>query len=108
LDDIDELWRFLTPSLAEKLLAGEAHGQAYNFSNELQVTVLELTRLITGLMGRPDLEPIIENSARNEIPHQYLSAERARRELGWKPQYSLEEGLRETIEWYRKFFGASR
>jgi CDP-glucose 4,6-dehydratase len=90
--------------LAEKLLAGEARGQAYNFSNETRVTVLELTELIVSLMGRRDLAPIIENTARNEIPHQYLSAERARRELGWKAQYTLEEALGETIEWYRAFF----
>ena len=89
--------------LAEKLLAGECDGQAYNFSNEIQVSVLELTQRVLSLMGRPDLIPIIENTARNEIPHQYLSAEKARRELGWKPQYTLEQGLRETIDWYRKF-----
>lgn len=91
--------------LAEKLLAGECRGQAYNFSNETQVTVLELTTMILDLMGRPDLTPIIQNTARNEIPRQYLSAEKARRDLGWKPQYTLEEGLRETIQWYREFLG---
>ncbi len=90
--------------LAEKLLVGECHGRAFNFSNELQVTVLELVRMITSLMERPDLSPIVQNAIRNEIPHQYLSAERARQELGWKPYYSLEEGLREAIAWYRAFF----
>jgi CDP-glucose 4,6-dehydratase len=92
--------------LAEKLLAGECHGQAFNFSNELQVTVLDLVQTIAGLMERPDLSPVVQDATRNEIPHQYLSAERARRELGWKPHYALEHGLRETIEWYREFFGA--
>jgi CDP-glucose 4,6-dehydratase len=91
--------------LAERLLGGECHGRAYNFSNELQVTVLDLTRMIISLMDRPDLEPIVENTARNEIRHQYLSAARARHELGWKPQYTLAQGLQETIDWYREFFG---
>lgn len=91
--------------LAERLVAGECHGRAYNFSNERQVTVLDLARMIIALIGRPDLEPVVENTARNEIRHQYLSAERAQRELGWKPQYTLEQGLQETIDWYRTFFG---
>jgi len=41
---------------------------------------------------------------KGEINHQYLSAEKARKTLGWKPQYSLEAGLRETIAWYEEFF----
>jgi CDP-glucose 4,6-dehydratase len=90
--------------LAEQMLNGKGVGEAYNFSNEQPVTVLQLVSLLTTLMGRPDLEPRILNTAANEIPHQYLSAEKARRELGWKPQYSLEQGLLETIEAYRTFF----
>lgn len=89
--------------LAEKMLEGKGLGEAYNFSNECPVTVLELTAMISRLMGRTDLEPIILNKAANEIPHQYLSSEKARRELGWKPAYTLEQGLLETIEAYREF-----
>lgn len=89
--------------LAEKLLAGQSQGEAYNFSNEFPVTVLELAALIARLMGREDLKPVILNAAANEIPHQYLSAEKARRDLGWKPQYTLENGLQETITAYREF-----
>jgi CDP-glucose 4,6-dehydratase len=81
-------------------------GQAYNFSNECPVTVLELTALISRLMGRTDLEPVILNVATNEIPHQYLSSEKARRELGWKPAYTLEQGLQETIKAYQEFFAS--
>jgi CDP-glucose 4,6-dehydratase len=89
--------------LAEKLLAGELRGEAFNFSNEQPITVLEITELISKLMEREDLKPLIKNQATNEIPHQYLSAERARQTLGWSARYSLEEGLRETISWYRSW-----
>lgn len=88
--------------LAERMDDPNVKGQAFNFSNEIQVTVLEVTRKILSLMGRTDLEPQILNTASNEIRHQYLSAEKARRILGWAPQFTLEEGLRRTIEWYRK------
>lgn len=89
---------------AEKLLAGEAGGEAYNFSNEIQVNVRELVELICRLAGAPHLEPVVLNDAPNEIPHQYLSAAKARRQLGWTPAYSLEQGLAETIDWYREYF----
>lgn len=90
--------------LGEKLFNGEGLGEAYNFSNECPATPLELTGLIGRLMGRPDLEPVVLNRATNEIPNQFLSAEKARSQLGWKAEYTLEEGLRETIAWYREFF----
>jgi CDP-glucose 4,6-dehydratase len=41
---------------------------------------------------------------KGEIKLQYLSAEKARNILGWKPKYTLEEGLKETIKWYQEFF----
>ncbi|MFL6463925.1 MAG: NAD-dependent epimerase/dehydratase family protein [Bryobacteraceae bacterium] len=92
--------------LAERLLAGQTgiRGQAYNFSNEIQVTVTELVNLILAKMGS-SLKPDIRNEASNEIRHQYLSADRARRELSWQPLFTLEEGLTRTISWYRDFLG---
>jgi CDP-glucose 4,6-dehydratase len=77
-------------------------GQAFNFSNELQVTALEMVRTILRLMGSR-LEPDVRNEATNEIRHQYLSAEKARRLLDWRPGYRLEEALGETIGWYREY-----
>ncbi len=84
----------------------EVCGQAFNFSTELQVTVLEIVRLILRLMGSP-LQPHVLGQAANEIKHQYLSAARARAVLGWSPRYGLEEALRETIAWYGDYFGAA-
>jgi len=82
-------------------------GQAFNFSNEIQMTVLELVKRILDLMGS-SLEPDVRNEATNEIPHQYLSAARAHHALGWKPLFPLDEGLKRTIEWYEEFLGVNR
>ena len=94
--------------LAEKMDKLPIHGEAFNFSNELQLTVLGLTKKILKLMDREDLKPIILGEAKSEIRHQYLSAAKARRILKWEPKYILEQGLKETIVWYRKFFGNKR
>ncbi len=93
--------------LAEQLAADPAlRGQAFNFSNEIQVTVLDLVARILTLM-ESDLQPVIYDQARNEIRHQYLSAALARRVLGWQPLFSLDEGLRRTVAWYKQFLGAA-
>jgi CDP-glucose 4,6-dehydratase len=81
----------------------EMHGMAFNFSNEVQVTVLELVERILERMGT-SLVPSIRNEASNEIRHQYLSAARAHQILGWDPLFTLDEGLDRTIAWYREFF----
>jgi len=92
--------------LAEKMENKKIHGEAFNFSNESPMTVLEVTEKILEIMGS-NLEPVILNEATNEIKHQYLSAKKARDMLDWKPRYTLEEGLRRTVKWYREFFNES-
>ena len=90
--------------LAERLAADESlRGMAFNFSNETQVTVLDLVRRILARM-RSTLEPEIHGEAVNEIRRQYLSAERARRLLQWAPRFTLDEGLARTVAWYSDFF----
>jgi CDP-glucose 4,6-dehydratase len=90
-------------TLAEALAARpELAGQAFNFSNEIQVTVLDLVRRILRVMDS-NLEPDVRNEASNEIIHQYLSAAKARRELGWSPLFNLEKGLAATVAWYQDF-----
>ena len=89
--------------LAERLANNpKLKGEAFNFSNELQVTVLELTHKILVLMGS-DLQPVVLNEASNEIKHQYLSAAKARKMLDWEPLYTLDGALQQTIEWYTEF-----
>jgi CDP-glucose 4,6-dehydratase len=84
----------------------EVHGQAFNFAMGGSWTVLDVVRKLQALLGREDLEPDIVPQEHGEVLHQQVSADKARRLLGWEPQYSLEEGLRETVEWYRQYLGA--
>jgi len=89
-------------NLAEKVVELNSGGQAFNFSNEIQLTVLELVNKILKIMGS-SMKPIILNQGSNEIIHQYLSAKKARTILGWSPNYTIDEGLSKTIEWYKDF-----
>ena len=89
--------------LAERMAADRSVcGQALNFSNEIQVTVLELVSLVTRILGS-DLTADVRNEAANEIRHQYLSAAKAKTLLGWEPLFTLEQGLARTVDWYRGF-----
>jgi CDP-glucose 4,6-dehydratase len=90
--------------LAEKLADNpDLRGHAFNFSNGIQVSVLDLVDQILNLMDS-NLEPEILKEANHEIRHQYLSADKARLLLGWQPQFSLEVGLKRTINWYENFW----
>jgi CDP-glucose 4,6-dehydratase len=92
--------------LAERLAAdAKLRGEAFNFSNEMQVTVLELVEKVLRGM-KSDLVPDVRNEHIKEIRIQYLSAKKAREQLGWNPELSLDEGLARTIAWYREFLGA--
>lgn len=93
--------------LAEKMAENPAlAGEAFNFSNEIQLTVLELVGQILAVMGS-DLKPDIQATAKNEILHQYLSAEKARRMLDWKPAYTLDTALASTVTWYREYLAGA-
>ncbi|WP_406699033.1 NAD-dependent epimerase/dehydratase family protein [Singulisphaera sp. Ch08] len=100
VEDGANAYLVLAEALADR---PELAGEAYNFSNEIQVTVLDLVEAILRAMGS-DLVPEIRNEVSNEIIHQYLSAAKARRELSWTPLFDLDEGMARTIRWYRDFF----
>jgi CDP-glucose 4,6-dehydratase len=102
---------YVTDAVAAYLLLAERlsgtpslGGEAFNFGLGLRVTVLELVQTVLDLMGRSDLQPIIQNTATAEIREQYMDSGKARDVLGWRPRYTLEEGLKETISWYTDFF----
>jgi CDP-glucose 4,6-dehydratase len=89
--------------LAEQLAKHpELKGEAFNFSNEIQITVIQIVEKILNLMGS-NLKAEVLNETSNEILHQYLSAEKARKVLKWSPLFTLEEGLNHTLAWYADF-----
>ncbi len=87
--------------LSEKMIEDkDLQGLAFNVSNDSPKSVLEVVRRIIDVMARPELEPVIENTARAEIAAQYLSSALIREKLGWSPRHDFETGLKETVKWY--------
>lgn len=82
----------------------ELRGEAFNFSNELQLDVRTVASRIIARIN-PALTPQILDEATHEIQHQWLSAEKARTMLDWAPEFSFDEGLDRTIAWYRSYLG---
>ena len=93
--------------LAEGLEDPRVAGGAFNFSTESPLSVLDLVNAIRRVMRCEHLEPDVQNRASGEIRAQYLSAAKAREVLNWRPQYDLENGLGETVAWYRSFLSAN-
>jgi len=89
--------------LAEKLEEPGIAGQAFNFGNETPLAVLDVVALVLQAAGAEGLRPTVLGEATNEIPRQYLDCTKARARLGWKPPRPMEEGLAETVAWYREF-----
>ncbi|MEK6837660.1 MAG: GDP-mannose 4,6-dehydratase [Nanoarchaeota archaeon] len=90
-------------TIAEQLDRKEVSGEAFNLGTKTPISVLELVKKIT-LLTQKKLEPKILNEAKNEIQVQYLDWTKAKRILGWEPKHNLDEGLKETLQWYRDFF----
>ena len=92
-------------ALAEAMPKRGIVGEAVNLGTARPRSVLEVTNTILRLMGKGNLKPIILNKAVGEIRNQYLSGAKAKKLLGWKPATLFEDGIKETINWYRDNIG---
>ncbi len=82
----------------------KALGRAYNFGGERPVTIRELAETIKGLTGSKSQLNLAPPRTQLEAEPQisYPSLERAKSELGYRHELTLEQGLQRTIEWVRK------
>jgi len=94
-------------TLVEKMQDSKIHGNAFNFSSGIHLNVLELVELILNSMEKR-LKPRILDQVKHEIKDQYLSIDKAKKMLSWKPKFGLEAGLKRTIGWYEEYFKNNR
>ncbi|MFB0544824.1 MAG: GDP-mannose 4,6-dehydratase [Asgard group archaeon] len=99
----DAISGYLT--LAENLDREKIKGEAFNFGSNSPIKIIDLVNLMIKISGK-DLKPEIlgKGKPKAEIGTQYLSIEKARNLLNWRPKFSLEEGFEETIKWYEEYF----
>jgi UDP-glucose 4-epimerase len=82
------------------LAASERDGGVYNVGTGRETSVVELLDLCQRVAGT-DLEPEFAPPRPGELQRSVLDISRAVDELGWRPEHSLEDGLRETWDWFK-------
>ena len=74
--------------------------ESYNISSGKQTSILELCKMIIKLMGKEDIPIEFKEVNDNTLVNNRIgSTEKAKKELGFEVETSLEEGLRQVIEW---------
>jgi UDP-glucose 4-epimerase len=86
------------------VMDGKAASQTYNLEGDRQVTVLEVAEAIRENVGaHVRIEFVPQRSG--DFGGKEVSAEKARREIGWEPTIEFREGMRDTVAWFRKTWG---
>jgi dTDP-glucose 4,6-dehydratase len=83
----------------------EAIGKVVNIGAGRDISIEELVMIILNLIGKEAEIEVEERRIRpekSEVMHLLSDTRLAQKLFKWEPRYSLEEGLKETIEWYRK------
>ncbi|HMI99721.1 MAG TPA: NAD-dependent epimerase/dehydratase family protein [Gaiellaceae bacterium] len=81
------------------LAAAELDGGVFNVGTGRETSVVELHELCRRVAGKEDVAPVFAPPRPGELQRSVLDISRAVDELGWRPEHSLEDGLRETWEW---------
>ncbi len=76
-------------------------GEVYNFGGRCEKTNMEITLLLLELLEKPQsLIRYVADRPGHDLRYA-IDCTKAERDLGWTPEVSFSDGLRETIEWYR-------
>ena len=83
----------------------EAVNQIYNTAFGERTTLNQLVDYLREYLGSKDrlildIEPTHGPNRAGDIPHSLASIEKAKNLLGYAPEYSMKDGLREAVEWY--------
>lgn len=75
-----------------------------NFGNGTEVSILDIANMIIDLCGKSGtIKPVHIEPRIGEVKRLISDSTRAKNLLGWKPEYSLEEGLKSFVQWYRNY-----
>jgi Nucleoside-diphosphate-sugar epimerases len=94
---------FISDAVAANLLAAIvplAVGEVFNIGGGSRVVLAEVINIMEGIVGRPIKKNFVEK-ARGDARHTSADVSKARKILGYQPQVSLTEGLRQEWEWMK-------
>jgi UDP-glucose 4-epimerase len=83
------------------LAAAEHDGGVFNVGTGRETSVVELFELCRRVADKDGVQAVFAPARPGELQRSVLDISRAVDELGWRPEHSLEDGLRETWEWMR-------
>jgi CDP-glucose 4,6-dehydratase len=91
-------------AIADALATEAARGEAFNAGGGAPIPVLDVVRLVLRVVGAT-VEPDIRGAGTpaGELSREYVDYTKLSGLTGWRPQVELEEGLRRTVEWYRRY-----
>ena len=81
---------------------GNAVGQAINIGSGISITINELARYLMKLTDKVNLKPTHKPAREGEVRHSCANTDLAHRVLGYMPTVSLNDGLQEYIEWFKR------
>ncbi len=96
--------------LAERLYTeGKAYAEGFNFGPDEKsvLTVSEVARKIIHYYGRGEVV-IQKRDNLHEAELLMLSIKKAERILNWRPVLTVDEAIKNTVEWYRRFYGGGQ
>lgn len=97
-------WIHVTDHCAavDSVLHNGTTGQIYNIGGNSERANLDLVKLILRHLGKPESLIMFVKDRPGHDRRYAIDSSKIQNELGWKPQYGFEQGLKETIEWYQK------
>ena len=87
---------------ANVLAAESSKTGTFNIGSGKRVTISNLAKMITNLVGKDDLKPIHDKPRQGDVKHSLADISLAKENIDYEPEYDLHKGLEETIKWYLK------
>jgi len=87
-------------NLKSCMASSDAAGHAYNVAYGEQISLMDVYNLLTELLQK-DIRPIMGNPRAGDIMHSHADISKARKLLGYAPQFSFDKGIRLAIDWYK-------
>ena len=88
--------------LMKKLSNTQQNLRIYNVGSKYNLSVLDLVKMILNIINNKKTKIIVKNYSKNEIKFQKLNYNKIKKELKWKQKINMNEGLKDTIDWYKQ------